>query len=126
MPLREAVTRLLHKEPEQRPTAQVLTMIKFFRDPFVHALQFLDVSKMKDIHQKEHFYTTTLKELLPYMPKVRVNLVHNSANSSTGLDFHILRGKMINLIEIIVIYRHLTTILNSFIVVHLLQTQFCN
>ncbi|XP_032668175.1 SCY1-like protein 2 isoform X1 [Odontomachus brunneus] len=69
MPLREAVSRLLHKDPEQRPTAQVLTMIKFFRDPFVHALQFLDVSKMKDVCQKEHFYTTTLKELLPYMPK---------------------------------------------------------
>ncbi|XP_020289945.1 SCY1-like protein 2 isoform X2 [Pseudomyrmex gracilis] len=69
IPLREAVTRLLHKDPDQRPTAQVLTMIKFFRDPFVHALQFLDVSKMKDVHQKEHFYTTTLRELLPYMPK---------------------------------------------------------
>ncbi|EGI59100.1 SCY1-like protein 2 [Acromyrmex echinatior] len=69
IPLREAVTRLLHKDPKQRPTAQVLTMIKFFQDPFVHALQFLDVSKMKDVHQKEHFYTTTLRELLPYMPK---------------------------------------------------------
>ncbi|XP_072748442.1 SCY1-like protein 2 isoform X1 [Anoplolepis gracilipes] len=69
IPLREAVTRLLHKDPEQRPTAQILTMIKFFRDPFVHALQFLDVSKMKDVSQKEHFYTTTLRELLPYMPK---------------------------------------------------------
>lgn len=68
------MTRLLHKDPKQRPTAQVLTMIKFFQDPFVHALQFLDVSKMKDVHQKEHFYTTTLRELLPYMPKVRANV----------------------------------------------------
>ncbi|XP_011696936.1 PREDICTED: SCY1-like protein 2 [Wasmannia auropunctata] len=67
--LREAVMRLLHKDPMQRPTAQVLTMIKFFQDPLVHALQFLDVSKMKDVHQKEHFYSTTLRELLPYMPK---------------------------------------------------------
>jgi len=50
-------------------------MIKFFQDPFVHALQFLDVSKMKDLHQKEHFYTTTLRELLPYMPKVRANVM---------------------------------------------------
>ncbi|XP_011874672.1 PREDICTED: SCY1-like protein 2 isoform X2 [Vollenhovia emeryi] len=69
MPLREAVTRLLHKDLNLRPTAQVLTMIKFFQDPFVHALQFLDVSKMKDVHQKEHFYTTTLRDILPYMPK---------------------------------------------------------
>jgi len=74
IPLQEAVTRLLHKNPEQRPTAQVLTMIKFFKDPFVHALQFLDVSKMKDVHQKEHFYTTTLKELLQYMPKVHARI----------------------------------------------------
>lgn len=72
IPLREAVTRLLHKEPEQRPTAHVLTMIKFFRDPIVHALQFLDVSKMKDVCQKEHFYTTTLRDTLPYLPKVRI------------------------------------------------------
>lgn len=41
-----------------------------YRDPLVHALQFLDVSKLKDLMQKEHFYRTTLKELLPYIPKV--------------------------------------------------------
>lgn len=72
--LREAVARLLHKDPEQRPTAHILSMIKFFRDPLVHALQFLDVSKMKDLQQKEHFYTTTLRELLPYMPRVSNNI----------------------------------------------------
>ncbi|XP_067204009.1 SCY1-like protein 2 isoform X2 [Linepithema humile] len=69
IPLREAVTRLLHKEPEQRPTAQVLTMIKFFGDPVVHALQFLDVSRMKDMHQKDHFFTTTLTDALPFVPR---------------------------------------------------------
>ncbi|KAG7211113.1 hypothetical protein KM043_010440 [Ampulex compressa] len=69
LPLREAVSRLLHENPEKRPTAQILSMIKYFRDPLVHALQFLDVSKMKDVPQKDHFYTTTLKQLLPYIPK---------------------------------------------------------
>ncbi|KAF7395478.1 hypothetical protein HZH68_009528 [Vespula germanica] len=69
LPLREAVSRLLQKDIDLRPTAQVLSMIKYFRDPLVHALQFLDVSKLKDLMQKEHFYRTTLKELLPYIPK---------------------------------------------------------
>lgn len=107
LPLREAISRLLHIDPEKRPTIQVLSMIKyfqyvifiltfsfihisrisfthffskkekkylelilFFRDPPVYALQFLDVSKMKDALQKEHFYTTTLKGILPYIPRV--------------------------------------------------------
>ncbi|XP_017794218.1 PREDICTED: SCY1-like protein 2, partial [Habropoda laboriosa] len=69
LPLREAVSRLLHLDPEKRPTVQVLSMIKYFHDPPVFALQFLDVSKMKDVLQKEHFYTTTLKGILPYIPK---------------------------------------------------------
>ncbi|XP_043493375.1 SCY1-like protein 2 isoform X1 [Polistes fuscatus] len=68
-PLREAISRLLQKDISLRPTAQVLSMIKYFRDPLVHAFQFLDVSKLKDLSQKEHFYTTTLKEFLPYVPK---------------------------------------------------------
>ncbi|XP_061943452.1 SCY1-like protein 2 isoform X1 [Apis cerana] len=69
LPLREAVSRLLHIDPEKRPTIQVLSMIKYFQDPPVYALQFLDVSKMKDALQKEHFYTTTLKGILPYIPR---------------------------------------------------------
>ncbi|CAL7943963.1 unnamed protein product [Xylocopa violacea] len=69
LPLREAVSRLLHIDPEKRPTIQVLSMIKYFQYPPVYALQFLDVSKMKDVLQKEHFYTTTLKGILPYIPK---------------------------------------------------------
>ncbi|XP_076286121.1 SCY1-like protein bma isoform X2 [Lasioglossum baleicum] len=68
-PLREAVTHLLHGEPKQRPNVHTLLQIKYFRDPSVHALQFLDVSKMKNVLQKEHFYTVILKEILPYIPK---------------------------------------------------------
>nr|XP_012140238.1 PREDICTED: SCY1-like protein 2 isoform X2 [Megachile rotundata] len=69
LPLQEAVSRLLHEDPEKRPTAQVLSMIKYFLNPAVHALQFLDISKMKDVLQKEHFYANTLKGVLPYVPK---------------------------------------------------------
>lgn len=40
-------------------------------DPAVHALQFLDVINMKDPTQKAHFYRNTLKEALPFIPKVQ-------------------------------------------------------
>ncbi|KAJ8668715.1 hypothetical protein QAD02_010378 [Eretmocerus hayati] len=69
LPLQEAVTRLLHKDPRQRPTSQVLSSLKYFSDPSVHALQFLDVINMKDPTQKAHFYKNTLKEVLPYIPR---------------------------------------------------------
>lgn len=39
-------------------------------DPGVHALQFLDVINMKDPTQKAHFYRSTLKDVLPFIPRV--------------------------------------------------------
>ncbi|KAJ3629423.1 hypothetical protein MTP99_013816 [Tenebrio molitor] len=69
LPLQEATVRLLSKDTRQRPTAQLLTLIKYFSDPAVHALQFLDVINMKDPTQKAHFYRNTLKEALPFIPK---------------------------------------------------------
>ncbi|XP_058808190.1 SCY1-like protein 2 isoform X2 [Phymastichus coffea] len=69
LPLQESVSRLLLKDIKQRPTAQVITYIKYFNDPSVQAFQFLDVINMKDPPQKVHFYRTTLKEVLPYVPK---------------------------------------------------------
>lgn len=39
-------------------------------DPAVHALQFLDVINMKDPTQKSHFYRNTLREVLPFIPRV--------------------------------------------------------
>ncbi|KAJ9585872.1 hypothetical protein L9F63_020485, partial [Diploptera punctata] len=70
VPLQEATVRLLSKDTRQRPTAQLLSLIKYFSDPAVHALQFLDVINMKDPTQKSHFYRNTLKEVLPYIPRV--------------------------------------------------------
>lgn len=46
-------------------------------DPAVHALQFLDVINMKDPGQKSQFYRTTLKDILPSIPKVRNNYWFN-------------------------------------------------
>uniref|UniRef100_A0A0A9XY57 SCY1-like protein 2 n=2 Tax=Lygus hesperus TaxID=30085 RepID=A0A0A9XY57_LYGHE len=69
IPLQEAVVRLLSKDPKQRPTAQLLTLIKYFSDQTVQALQFLDVINMKDPTQKNHFYRNTLKDVLPYIPR---------------------------------------------------------
>ncbi|XP_049813575.1 SCY1-like protein 2 [Schistocerca nitens] len=69
VPLQEAVVRLLSRDTRQRPTAQLLSLIKYFSDPSVHALQFLDVINMKDPTQKSHFYRNTLKDVLPYVPR---------------------------------------------------------
>lgn len=43
-----------------------------FSDNTVHALQFLDVIKMKDPTQKAHFYRNTLREALPFIPRVNI------------------------------------------------------
>jgi len=65
----EALVRLLSRDSRKRPTAQLLSSIKYFSDPVVHALQFLDVINMKDPGQKSQFYRCTLKEVLPSIPK---------------------------------------------------------
>lgn len=40
----------------------------------MHALQFLDVINMKDPTQKAHFYRSTLKDALPFIPRVSIFL----------------------------------------------------
>ncbi|XP_072159341.1 SCY1-like protein 2 isoform X2 [Bemisia tabaci] len=69
IPLQEAASRLVNREPRQRPTAQLLSLITYFSDPAVQALQFLDVVNMKDPAQKNQFYRTTLKDILPSIPR---------------------------------------------------------
>lgn len=56
-------------------------------DPAVHALQFLDVINMKDPTQKAHFYRSTLKDALPFIPRVSgVNI--NEKLNFDYLHFH--------------------------------------
>ncbi|XP_034232487.1 SCY1-like protein 2 isoform X3 [Thrips palmi] len=70
LPLREATIRLLSKEPKDRPTAQLLCLLKYFTtDSVVSTLQFLDVIQMKDPPQKNAFYKQTLRDSLPYIPR---------------------------------------------------------
>ncbi|KAB7502374.1 hypothetical protein Anas_09263 [Armadillidium nasatum] len=68
--IQEAAVRLASKDMKQRPTSQLLALIKFFSDPVVSCLQSLDSIDMKDPNQKSHFYRTTLVETLPLIPKV--------------------------------------------------------
>ncbi|XP_063838020.1 SCY1-like protein 2 [Ostrinia nubilalis] len=67
--LQEAVGRLLTRDPHPRPTCQLLPLIKYFNEPAIQAMQFLDVITMKDPNQKSNFYRTTLIDALPYIPK---------------------------------------------------------
>ncbi|XP_067644506.1 SCY1-like protein 2 isoform X1 [Eurosta solidaginis] len=69
VPLQEATSRLVNRDPTARPTAQLLQLIKYFIDPAVNALKFLDVVNMKDTSQKSHFYKNTLMEAMPLIPR---------------------------------------------------------
>ncbi|KAG8195910.1 hypothetical protein JTE90_001145 [Oedothorax gibbosus] len=66
--LQEPLQGLLQTDPWKRPNAQNLSMIKYFMDPSVHALQYLDVIQMKDTTHKSHFYHS-LKGALIAIPK---------------------------------------------------------
>ncbi|XP_037948428.1 SCY1-like protein 2 [Teleopsis dalmanni] len=69
VPLQEATSRLVSRDPTARPPAQLLQLIKYFVDPAVNALKFLDVVNMKDTTQKSHFYKNTLMEAMPLIPR---------------------------------------------------------
>ena len=46
----------------------------YFRYPAVQALQALDVTVCKEAKEKADFFRYTLKEVFPYIPKVRSNI----------------------------------------------------
>lgn len=46
------------------------TYFRIHSDTLLHVLQFLDVINMKDPTQKAHFYKSTLREALPFIPRV--------------------------------------------------------
>lgn len=58
-------------------------------DSAVHALQFLDVINMKDPTQKAHFYRNTLKDALPFIPRVSTLLFSLSSYEKLELNVQI-------------------------------------
>lgn len=66
--LQEYIPSLLEPAPRKRPTSQNFSMIKYFMDPGVHALQYLDMIHMKDSVHKANFYPS-LRGILCTIPK---------------------------------------------------------
>ncbi|XP_076341084.1 SCY1-like protein 2 [Tachypleus tridentatus] len=66
--LQEPVQSVLNIDPTQRASSQDFTMIKYFMDPSVYVLQYLDAIHMKDTTHKSHFYHS-LKGALPNIPR---------------------------------------------------------
>ncbi|XP_014662009.1 PREDICTED: SCY1-like protein 2 [Priapulus caudatus] len=66
--LQEPVQKMLQLEVRHRPTAQLFSLIKYFSDPVVAALQYIDVLEQKDLSQKQQFFST-LPHHLPSIPK---------------------------------------------------------
>lgn len=59
-----------------------------FSDNTVHVLQFLDVVKMKDPTQKAHFYRNTLRDVLPFIPRVNILTIENSIYENIRYTIH--------------------------------------
>ncbi|XP_022686618.1 SCY1-like protein 2 [Varroa jacobsoni] len=66
--LQEPLQGLLNMDAKRRPNSRNFSIIKYFMDPGVHALQYLDVIQMKDSTHKTHYYHN-LKQTLPAIPK---------------------------------------------------------
>ena len=73
--LQEAVTLLVNPDTRQRPTTVVLSRIKYFSDPAVQALQYLDGIHSKDPKEKAQFFRTTLTEVFPLIPQVSFQII---------------------------------------------------
>ncbi|XP_074604678.1 SCY1-like protein 2 isoform X2 [Brevipalpus obovatus] len=59
---------LLDIDPQRRANSQIFSMIKYFSDPGVNALQYLDLIHTKDTLHKSNFYNS-LKNVVPNIPK---------------------------------------------------------
>ncbi|XP_022121507.2 SCY1-like protein 2 [Pieris rapae] len=70
--LHEALPRLLDRDPQNRPTTQLMPLITYFKcanEPPVQALEALDVAIHKAASARCEYYVDQLPSSLPYIPK---------------------------------------------------------
>ncbi|KAG9508851.1 SCY1-like protein 2, partial [Fragariocoptes setiger] len=66
--LREPLRALLDVDASRRPTSESFSMVNYFSDDGVHALQYLDMIEQQDsVHKSNYYYNLT--GVLPSIPK---------------------------------------------------------
>ncbi|KAF1770000.1 hypothetical protein GCK72_001817 [Caenorhabditis remanei] len=66
--LKDSMAKVLSLDVEQRPTVQLLSLIKHFDDPCLSALRQLDdIAQVFDPSQKSHFLSQTLNAAIPHI-----------------------------------------------------------
>ncbi|CAG4955335.1 unnamed protein product [Colias eurytheme] len=70
--LHEALPRLLDRDPQNRPTTQLMPLITYFRcanEPPIQALESLDVAICMEAKERSDYYVEDLIAWLPFIPK---------------------------------------------------------
>ncbi|CAK1554929.1 unnamed protein product [Leptosia nina] len=70
--LHEALPRLLDRDPQNRPTTQLMPLITYFRcanEPSIQALEALDAALYKDSRSRCEYYVEQLPQALQHIPK---------------------------------------------------------
>ncbi|XP_023930039.1 SCY1-like protein 2 isoform X3 [Lingula anatina] len=65
----EPVEKMINRDIRYRPTARLFSLLKFFSDSVVSCLSFLDSLPQKDAGEVTTFYTKTLVDTIPKIPK---------------------------------------------------------
>ncbi|XP_064624679.1 SCY1-like protein 2 isoform X3 [Lineus longissimus] len=64
----EPVEKMINRDIRYRPTAQLFSLLKYFSDPVVKCLQYLDVIEQSDMADRLEFYSG-LPGIIPTIPK---------------------------------------------------------
>ncbi|KAK3588431.1 hypothetical protein CHS0354_026758 [Potamilus streckersoni] len=68
LPLVEPVEKMINRDTRYRPTAQLFSLLKYFHDPLISVLQFLDTMDPTDPAQRAEM-SADLVQAIPTMPR---------------------------------------------------------